>query len=500
MIKNEALGLPTQLRTKAEESSFFLATAGLGYSKLTPHLHYEMCRVAEAAESYHWLLMLVPRNHFKTTICTITYPIWRAVRNPNETGLIICNTMSNAMRFGAKIKAAFESRPFIRNWWPHLRPELSTRWNQKEICLPRDIDWPEPTWSFAGWDTKVTSGHYDYLLFDDLVDEETYESPELMTKLIARFEQRTAGLLRPPVHTRVVILVMNHWSSIDIACHVLENHPEFHVYYKQAIIDTPNGKQPLLPELYSLDWLLRKQEVDPFFFATQYMNNPIDPSLSENKAVWLQKYKRLEDALQLPEDYDYEEVPFRHLSVYMTGDPRHSLSTTHAQKLSSRNALMVGGIDSRDRRYVLDEYAARSSPEEFLKKMLELHKKWHPVKVGLEAFGYQKALKPLAELIWKDEPDKPRLELLPQDSRTSKENRIRSGYRFFAEGKGFSHTTMSHFNEEFLVWPQGRTKDLGDCWAWLMWLMKAPASDYDHASERLTDAKHFHSLQSMGRI
>ena len=96
---NEIEGLPDRLRQKAEDSLFFLATAGLGFDKLTPHFHYEMCKVTESAELVHWILMLVPRDHYKTTISTIAYATWRGIRNPNETGLIICNSASNAMKF-----------------------------------------------------------------------------------------------------------------------------------------------------------------------------------------------------------------------------------------------------------------------------------------------------------------------------------------------------------------------------------------------------------------
>lgn len=497
---NQAQSLPEKLAKKAEDSLFFLTTAGLGYDRLTPHLHYEMCAVAERAEIIHWLLMLVPRNHYKSTIDTVAYPIWRGVRNPNETGLIICNTMTNAQRFGQKIKNSFESRPFIRQWWPHLRPELSKRWNQNELCLPRTQDWPEPTWAFAGWDTKVTSQHFDYIIFDDLVDEETYESPELMTKMIARFEQRIAGLLRPPVHERTVIVVMNHWSAIDIACHILENHSEFHIYYKQAIIDTPEGKKPLFPEAYTMDWLLNKQKVDPFFFATQYMNNPVDPALSEHQAVWLQLYKRGDNSLILPAEAGGHEIPIGQLNIYASADPRHSLSDTYASKLRSRNAVSVDGIDYQGRRFHLDEYAAPSSPEEFLRAMLRLHKKWQPIRFGIESYGFQKALKPLAELIWKDETSKPRLELLPHDTKTSKKNRIRGGCRFFAEGKAFSHKMLPFFNEEFFVFSQGKTMDMLDCWAWNMHLMHAPSSKADAIEEREADDEYERGLRSMGGI
>jgi len=459
-----------------------------------------MCHIAELAERYHWLLVIVPRNHFKSSIFTISYPTWRGLRNPEETGLIVANTATNSEHFVGVIRTAFEKRPFVRQWFPELRPELSKRWNKEEICLPRVNDRAEATWETAGWNTKVTSRHYDYMVFDDLVDEETYESSELMAKLISRFEQRIKGCLRPPIEERTVIVVMNHWSNIDLACHILENHPEFHVYYKQAIVDTPEGKRSLFPEKWPLKLLLRMQEQDPYLFATQYMNNPSDPSIMENKPEWLQMYKRGDNSLILPKAYKEEEVPIGHLNIYAAGDPRHTLSTTASTKLTSRNAISIDGIDYSGRRYHLDEYAAPSSPEEFLRAMLALHKKWHPIKFGIESFGYQKALQPLADLIWKNEPDRPFLNLLPHDTKTSKETRIRGGYRFFAEGKAFSHRFMAHFNQEFLTWDTGRFRDMGDCWAWNMHQMKEPRSKEEYREELEADREHEAALVGMGRI
>ena len=500
MIANQATNLPTELRAKTLDSMFFTATALLGFNDLTEHLHYEMCHIAELAEKYKRLLVIVPRNHFKSSIFTITYPLWRGLRDPEETGLVVANTATNAEHFVGLIRSAFEKRPFLRQWFPELRPELSKRWNKLEACLPRDNDRAEATWEAAGWATKVTSRHYGYIVFDDLVDEETYESIELMAKLIARFEQRIKGCLRPPIDERTVIVVMNHWSNIDLACHILEKHPEFHVYYKQAIIDTPEGKKSLFPEKWKLKMLLRMQEEDPYLFATQYMNNPSDPSIMENKPEWLQKYKRGDNSIILPKDYDFEEVPIGRINIYAAGDPRHSLSNTAAEKMTSRNAISIDGIDDKGRRYHLDEYCAPSSPEEFLRAMLRLHQQWHPIRFGIESFGYQKALQPLTKIIWKDEEDKPYLELLPHDTKTSKANRIRGGYRFYALGKAFTHRFLTFHNQEFLTWDTGRFKDMGDCWAWNMHQMKEPRTKSDRFEELEADREHEESLVGMGRI
>lgn len=482
---------------------FFTATALLGFQDLTDHFHYEMCHIMEMADYYKRLLIWVPRNHYKSSIGTITYPAWRGLRNPSETGLVVANTATNSEHFVGQIASAYEKNQFLREWFPELKPELSKRWNAKEKCLPRPRDWPEATWETAGWNTKVTSRHYDYIIFDDIVDEETYQSIELMAKLIERFEQRIKGCLKPPVHDRVVIVVMNSWSSIDLAQHIVENHPEFHVYYRQAIIDTPEGKKALFPEKWPLERLLKLQEQDPYTFACQFMNNPVDPNIMENKVEWLTEYGRLEDGLSVPletpED-GYDEVPFGYLNIYATGDPRHTLSTKPGDKLTSRNAITITGVDHRGRRYLLDEYAARSSPEEFLRAMMEMHRKWRPLRFGIEGYGYQKALAPLASLIWKNEVSKPILEPMEKDTKQSKETKIRGGVRFFKEGKAFTHRTMSLFKDEFITFPGGRTRDLLDCWAMAQELMRPPMADEEQVDESIADEEYFDSLRSQGKI
>lgn len=458
-----------------------------------------MCHVAELAERYKRLLVLVPRDHYKTSIFTIAYPAWRGMRNPSDRGLICCNTMTNAMRMGSKIRSTFEKKPLVRSLYPELKPELSKRWNNEELCLPREVDNPEATWTFAGWSTRVTSGHYDYALYDDIVDEETYESAELMAKLIDRFEQRE-GLMNPPIQDRPIIVVMNHWSQIDIACHILEKHPEYHVYYRQAI----EGGKPIFPEMYSLDWLLRKQEVNPYNFATQWMNNPSDPSITENKREWLQYYKRGNDSVIIQDEFgEEEEIAFGKMNIYCAVDPRHTLSHTAAEKMTSRNALVVAGIDPKGRRFLLEEYTDRQGPEVLVRKMLEVWKRWYPhgiIQIGVEGYGFQAALAPLSLEIWKNENNIPRIEALQRDTTKSKETRCRGGLRFFAEGKGFIHKSMVYFKEEYIPFPTGRTKDVVDAWTWCMHMMHAPMDDEHHADEEARDQEYLNSLRTMARI
>lgn len=486
MLSTQISQLPDAVRAHVHDSLFFTAKSLLGYQHLTPHLHYEMASIAEAAERYKRILCLVPRDHYKSTIYTISYPLWRGLRNPNETGLVVANTMKNATHFVGQIRSKFEHGTLLRTIYPELRPELSSRWNKDEVCLPRTVDWPEATWEAAGQDTAVTSRHYDYIIYDDLVDENTYNKPELMKQLTDRFDQRV-GCLKPPIEDKVVIVVMNHWSHIDLASYIMENHPEYKVYYRQAI----EGGKPIFPEMYSMDWLSRQQQLNPYNFATQWMNDPSDASVAEFKPQNVHYYKRTSNGVILESG---EEIPYGRFSIYAAVDLRHSIATTPAQKLTSRNFIAVGGIEPKGRRFLFEEYAEHSDPGTLLKNILRLHLKWHPICFGIESFGYQAALAPLANEIWKNEPDKPNLFPLPKDTSTAKDPRIRGGWEFFKKDLAYVHRDCVCFLEESFAFPNGRFKDGLDAWAWLMTLMTAPESDDDSELERLTDQKYYRSL------
>jgi len=498
MLKSDvtqATQLISDLRQRSQDSVFFVGSALLGFNRLTQHLHYEMAQVVQNASDYHRLLGLVPRDHYKTSIWTISYGVWRALKNPNETGLIVMNTAKNAERVVGKIRGSFESAPFLRQLYPELHPELSNRWNKEEACLPRQIDWPEATWTAAGWDTKVTSGHFDWIVFDDLVDEETYESPELMHKLNSRFEQRE-GLLRPPIEERDIIVVGNHWSNIDLASYIIEKHPEYRVYYRQAI----EGGLPIFPEMYSLKWLHQKQEADPYVFATQWMNDPVDATIAELKKAWIKYYTRDNDGVILP---DGEKVYFRQMNIYGALDPRHSLSHGRVEKLGSRNAITICGIDHKSRRYLLEEWAKRCDPVETLRALLDIWNRWREhglLKIGIEAYGFQESLAPLADEIWKNEPYKPVVEPLKKDTVRSKENRIRSGTQFFRTGQAYIHFDHSDFKEEFGFFPGGKTKDLLDAWTWCMFLMTPPTEEAVYASEDVMDMQNLRALTTGAAI
>lgn len=117
-------------------------------------------------EAHRHLARLMPREHGKTEAGTIVTPAWAALRDPNIRILIMS---INADKASDKLDEAAEH---IRR----LAPEFGRRIvkdNDTQLTLERQATHEEPTIQAAGFKTGVTGGHYDLLIFDDIVEYDT---------------------------------------------------------------------------------------------------------------------------------------------------------------------------------------------------------------------------------------------------------------------------------------------------------------------------------------
>src|SRR6185295_17248610 len=103
------------------------------------------------------------------TLCSIYYPIWRAIRDPGIRILIVQNTTTNAEKKLAAIRGQFDKNPLLRLLFVDLLPNASSTWTTKALCLQRPMDHPENTFESAGTKTGLTSRHYNLIIEDDTV-------------------------------------------------------------------------------------------------------------------------------------------------------------------------------------------------------------------------------------------------------------------------------------------------------------------------------------------
>lgn len=108
------------------------------------------------------LLRLYPREHAKSEAVSHVLPSWAALRDPNIRILIMSESMKQASN---KLE---ECRRTIERWGPTFGRTIRNN-SRRELTLERDKTFDVGTITAAGFETSVTGGHYDIIVFDDVV-------------------------------------------------------------------------------------------------------------------------------------------------------------------------------------------------------------------------------------------------------------------------------------------------------------------------------------------
>jgi hypothetical protein len=92
---------------------------------MVPHYHLHVCEFLQQTEAINIgsrRMVLLPRSTFKSTLATISYPIWRLCHDPNLRILIISDTQNNASRFMSEIQNHFERNELFRAIFSEMIP------------------------------------------------------------------------------------------------------------------------------------------------------------------------------------------------------------------------------------------------------------------------------------------------------------------------------------------------------------------------------------------
>lgn len=254
---------------------------------MTPSFHGPMCRQLDGLMlPYGRRLDLWPRGHLKTHIITIGKSIQDYLRNPNVRILLAGSSRDNSMKNLRKIKSIFETNSTLHWLFPECVPDTrGDKWAETEVCLPRSKNLPETTFKCIGVGGHITGWHFDILRKDDLIDEKTEKSPEVMEKIID-WHLLTKNLLESPT-SGIDHLIGTRWSAGDLYNYVIKNEKE---YTHTTVAALKDGK-PVWPERFTLEALLNLRLKEPYQFACQQMNNPRDESVVNFKSQWLRHFK-----------------------------------------------------------------------------------------------------------------------------------------------------------------------------------------------------------------
>lgn len=456
-FKSSATSLEA-IRRRATSDLYFFAKGVLGYDWLVPHIHLPICRELEDCETRRRVIVL-PRDWLKTTLCTVSYSIWRSIRNPNIRTLLTQNSATNAMKKLGIIRGQWENNQLLKALFPELLPTSKSSWRADSACLTRSKDYPESTYEAAGTNTKVVSRHYDLIIEDDTVAPDLDElgveafapSTEDVERAIGWHRTNVLPLLND-VGTGDVLVVGTRWYDQDLIRWIIDNEPQYKVISRACREDAEGRPSPkgaiVYPERFNEKVLLElERSMGPYLYNCLYMNTPVRSEDMLFKPDWIQYYESAPNPA-------YADT-FTTLDVATDPTLAKGKDLDYSVVMTCAKEMNTGYI------FVLEYTRLRGNPGEVASELLRHVVTYRPSVVGYEDVAYQRSIEYWLRELMRQQNIFFLLEPIPHASK-GKAPRIPGLQPLFAARAVFLRSHMKELESELLSYPLGRHDDIID--------------------------------------
>jgi predicted phage terminase large subunit-like protein len=181
-----------------------------------------------------------PRDHGKSEIFCLAYPLRLICEDPNIRILIVRKTATEAEKTVSVIKTELERNEELKAYYaPHWEETVGHRdisnatgtveregrregaWQRRRIYVKRTRRGTDPTLEAVGVGGAITGGHYDVIILDDVEDDENTKTEARLRSLL-EWLMGTIMQLREP-HTKIAIVGTLKTAQPDIYNFVLNN-------------------------------------------------------------------------------------------------------------------------------------------------------------------------------------------------------------------------------------------------------------------------------------
>jgi len=392
-----------------------------------------------------------------STVLTISKIILDILQNPNIRILIASKTDANAIAFLSEIKQKIQSKKFVQ-----IFGDLVGRiWNDGAIVInTRTAAHKEETVTTVGYTGALASKHFDKIYADDLVDEENSKTEVQRLKLYTWFYKILDPTLEPDGEMNIIgtryhptdlygSLIESVFTKKNSKGKVLKR---YYIRIK-ALIKKKNLQnaeklkehQKLIsfwPSKFSVKFLLKKKkDQGTIIFNSQYMNDVRAMKGKIFKVDWF-NWARIEN-LKLKELMIFQGVDL----------------AIKQKENADKFAHVTIGVDPKTFNIFVLNYYNRITHYTDQKKVIdEKHLKYDPIRVGIEANGYQEAI--LQDM--KADKELSKVRAVPVFTETDKTMRAWKLSAYFERGQVFLLEGMHELQEHLLQMPDGRYKDLFD--------------------------------------
>lgn len=239
------------------------------------------------------ICVLAARDHGKSFFFTMGFPIWKAGYNaPGSTGYVFSATQPQAEALLKKIKDELLENPELAHLIPYTRDRY---WSARSIRLRNGS-----TIKAYGFGVRVRGGHPDWVVCDDVLNDDDIYSETIRRRNIDYFLSAISGM----VHRRKQLIVVGTpMHQADLYAE-LEQNGEYTCRSYPA--EDPTTGEPLWSDRYSrADLQAKRKELrSPARFAREYLCQPLsdEASLFPSK-LFAGDSVRLPYVLGLPASY-----------------------------------------------------------------------------------------------------------------------------------------------------------------------------------------------------
>lgn len=454
------IGLPSDIRedlaTRGMSDLFVFGKGILGFSDMTENCHGPLTTFLDHNPS-RFKGILMPRDHYKTSVVTVAGTMQRMVRNSEQRQLIRNESATNSANMLRAIRQHAESNRIFRALYSRVIPKdfRKVRWNDSDLDFNREGHYPEPSIRAAGLTSGTTSQHYTHITDDDLISEEAIASELVMASSIERVKAMTALLVKPETDT--YWLVGTRWGLHDIYSWTRDTYGAMMAWFARGAIE--EGK-PIFPELLSLETLaLKRRAMGEYKFSCLMMNNPRNADIQDLNVddllffAWSADGKRI----ALLDKLGVVTISYNIDQLIITT----TVDLAPAEKLTSdRNAVVTTGVTPCGKVVVLEAWGARCTPLELIDKIFSVNSRFHPKFVAIEDVAYQKAFKYFLKQECDNRETYIRIE--PAKSTGKKELRIRGLQPVMATNRLYIDPVAHLLRNEMADFPLGEHDDVLD--------------------------------------
>lgn len=261
------------IKKKGRESLYYFSKHILGYNLLYKELHKPVCDILPKKKN---ILIMFPRDCFKTTVFIVSYAIWLLIQpssekyktGRNEKILISRKTYKEAKKILSEINKHFKSNELLKMLYGDMSKKGKLL--DEKIELERDINDKDATITISGLDNSITGGHFTRIFNDDLVNRLDRKSQVQRDNTLGYCQDLINMKDGPDTQN---VYVGTRWHLRDLYYHLIETDilGKYYVINK-PILDSNNAC--LFPQRFSNDALAQLKK-DTINWNSQYMLNPL---------------------------------------------------------------------------------------------------------------------------------------------------------------------------------------------------------------------------------